>query len=62
MAEGARERSSSAPPPWYRTWWIAPPLLAVGAAVGLGTLWIIDRERTTTYAFNRWCFNNTCAP
>jgi hypothetical protein len=33
----------------------------VGAAVGLGTLWIIDRERTTTYAFNRWCFNNTCA-
>jgi hypothetical protein len=48
--------------PWYRSWWLAPPLLAVGAAVGLGTLWIIDRERTTTYAINRWCFNNTCSP
>jgi hypothetical protein len=59
---GERDRSSAAAAPWYRTWWIAPPLLAVGAAVGLGTLWIIDRGRTTTYAINRWCFNNTCAP
>jgi hypothetical protein len=62
LATSPRDRSSPAPPPWYRTWWIVPPLLAVGAAVGLGTLWIIDRERTTTYAFNRWCFNNTCSP
>jgi PEGA domain-containing protein len=56
------ERSPAAATPWYRSWWLAPPLLAVGAAVGFGTLWIIDRERTTTYAINRWCFNSTCAP
>ncbi|HEX4405527.1 MAG TPA: PEGA domain-containing protein [Polyangia bacterium] len=47
--------------PWYRSWWLAPPLIAVGAAVGLGALWIYDRERTTTYAINRWCFNATCS-
>jgi hypothetical protein len=57
-----REPPSAAATPWYRSWWLAPPLLAVGAAVGLGTLWIIDRERTTTYAINRWCFNSACAP
>jgi hypothetical protein len=57
-----REPSPAATTPWYRSWWLAPPLLAVGAAVGLGTLWIIDRERTTTYAINRWCFNSACAP
>jgi hypothetical protein len=34
----------------------------VGAATALGTLWIIDRERTTTYSLNRWCFGTTCAP
>jgi hypothetical protein len=56
------DRSQPAATPWYRSWWLAPPLLAVGAAVGLGTLWIIDRERTTTYVINRWCFGNTCAP
>jgi hypothetical protein len=56
------DRAPPASTPWYRSWWLAPPLLAVGAAVGLGTLWIIDRERTTTYALNRWCFNNTCSP
>jgi PEGA domain len=63
---GGKGRERDAPPPaaapWYRSWWLAPPLLAVGAAVALGTLWIIDRERTTTYAINRWCFNNTCSP
>jgi hypothetical protein len=64
VAAGDREREPSPPAatPWYRSWWLAPPLVAVGAAVALGTLWIIDREHTTSYAFNRWCFNNTCAP
>ena len=56
-----RDRSPPAAAPWYRSWWLVPPLLAVGAAVGLGTLWVIDRERTTTYAINRWCFNSTCS-
>jgi hypothetical protein len=57
----SRDPSPAAATPWYRSWWLAPPLIAVGAAVGLGTLWIFDRERTTTYAINRWCFNNTCS-
>jgi hypothetical protein len=39
-----------------------PPLLALGAAAALGTLWIIDSERTTTYSINRWCFDRTCSP
>jgi hypothetical protein len=60
--ERDRDAALAAPTPWYRSWWLAPPLVAVGAAVTLGTLWIIDREHTTTYAINRWCFNNTCAP
>jgi hypothetical protein len=58
----ARDRSPAAAAPWYRSWWVVPPLLAVGAAAALGTLWMIDRERTTTYEINRWCFNSTCAP
>jgi hypothetical protein len=57
-----RDRPPLAATPWYRSWWLAPTLLGVGAAATLGTLWIIDRERTTTYAINRWCFGNTCAP
>ncbi|HTA17703.1 MAG TPA: PEGA domain-containing protein [Polyangia bacterium] len=57
----ARDPSPAAATPWYRSWWLAPPLIAVGAAVGLGTLWIFDRERTTTYTINRWCFNSTCS-
>ena len=58
-----RDRSPVAATPWYRTLVDrAAACSLVGAAVGLGTLWIIDRERTTTYAINRWCFNNTCAP
>jgi hypothetical protein len=57
-----RDAAPAAATPWYRSWWLAPPLIAVGAAATLGTLWILDRERTTTYAINRWCFNNTCAP
>jgi PEGA domain-containing protein len=57
----SRDPSPAAATPWYRSWWLAPPLIAVGAAVGLGTLWIFDRERTTTYAINRWCFNATCS-
>jgi PEGA domain len=59
---GTRRSSPPAATPWYRTWWIVPPLLAVGAAATLGTLWIIDRERTTTYSINRWCFDRTCSP
>jgi hypothetical protein len=55
-----REASPAAAVPWYRSWWLAPALVGVGAAVGLGTLWMIDRERTTTYAINRWCFGATC--
>jgi PEGA domain len=60
----ARPNAPSRPAvvPWYRSWWVVPPLLAVGAATALGTLWIIDRERTTTYSLNRWCFGTTCAP
>jgi PEGA domain-containing protein len=57
----AHDTSPAAATPWYRSWWLAPPLFAVGAAVGLGTLWMIDRERTTTYVINRWCFNSTCS-
>jgi len=54
-------RATPAATPWYRSWWLAPPLIGVGAAVALGALWIIDREKTTNYALNRWCFNTTCA-
>ena len=57
-----RDAAPAAATPWYRSWWLAPPLIAVGAAAAFGTLWIIDRERTTTYAINHWCFNNTCSP
>jgi hypothetical protein len=57
-----RDVTPAAATPWYRSWWLAPPLIAVGAAAAFGTLWIIDRERTTTYAINHWCFNNTCSP
>jgi hypothetical protein len=59
---GPHAPSRAASAPWYRTWWVVPPLLGVGAAVALGTLWMIDRERTTTYAVNRYCFDRTCAP
>ncbi|HVZ72417.1 MAG TPA: PEGA domain-containing protein [Polyangia bacterium] len=62
VAASDRDRSPAAATPWYRGWWLAPPLLAVGAAVGLGTLWAINHERTNTYVLNRWCFNNTCSP
>jgi hypothetical protein len=65
LVGGAERAPGSSRPPtaaWYRSWWVVPPLLAVGAAAALGTLWIIDRERTTTYAVNRWCFDRTCAP
>jgi hypothetical protein len=62
VAERAADRSPAAATPWYRSWWVVPPLLAVGAAAALGTLWIIDRERTTTYSINRWCFDRTCSP
>jgi hypothetical protein len=62
----AREEERNSPPPaatpWYRSWWLAPTLIVAGAAATLSTLWIIDRERTTTYAIDRWCFNNTCSP
>jgi PEGA domain len=58
----APDRSRAVPVPWYRSWWVVPPLLAVGAAAALGTLWTIDRERTTTYSLNRWCFGSSCAP
>ncbi|HVU50381.1 MAG TPA: hypothetical protein VHL80_06825, partial [Polyangia bacterium] len=61
-AGSERNAAPAAATPWYRSWWLAPPLIAVGAAAALGTLWIIDRERTTTYVINRWCFNNTCSP
>lgn len=60
--DGGPDRSPAAASPWYRSWWVVPPLLAVGAAAALGTLWIIDRERTTTYSINRWCFDRTCSP
>jgi hypothetical protein len=60
--EGERNSPPPAATPWYRSWWLGPTLIAAGAAATLGTLWIIDRERTTTYAINRWCFNNTCSP
>jgi hypothetical protein len=65
LVGGAGTAHGSSRPPttaWYRSWWVVPPLLAVGAATALGTLWIIDRERTTTYAVNRWCFDRTCTP
>jgi hypothetical protein len=62
VAARAGERSPPAATPWYRSWWVVPPLLAVGAAAALGTLWIIDSERTTTYSINRWCFDRTCSP
>jgi hypothetical protein len=56
------DRSPPAATPWYRSWWLVPPLLALGAAAALGTIWIIDSERTTTYSLNRWCFDKTCSP
>jgi hypothetical protein len=59
-AGGADDHSPRAAAPWYRSWWVVPPLLAVGAAAALGTLWMIDRERTTTYSLDRWCFGTTC--
>jgi len=62
VARADHDATHAAATPWYRSWWLAPPLLAVGAAAALGTMWIIDRERTTTYVINRWCFNNTCSP
>jgi hypothetical protein len=57
---GERDRAPRAATPWYRSWWVVPPILAVGAAAALGTLWMIDRERTTTYSLDRWCFGTTC--
>lgn len=56
----APDQSPRAAAPWYRSWWVVPPLLAVGAAAALGTLWMIDRERTTTYSLDRWCVGTTC--
>jgi hypothetical protein len=61
-AGGVPAQSRAASAPWYRSWWVVPPLLAVGAAAALGTVWMIDRERTTTYSLDRWCFGNTCSP
>jgi hypothetical protein len=58
----ARDPSPAVATAWYRSWWVVPPLLVAGAAAALGTLWIIDRERTTTYTINRWCFDRTCSP
>jgi hypothetical protein len=62
VASRAADPSPPAATPWYRSWWVVPPLLAVGAAAALGTLWIIESERTTTYSINRWCFDRTCSP
>jgi hypothetical protein len=59
-SQGGGDPSPRAAAPWYRSWWVVPPILAVGAAAALGTLWMIDRERTTTYSLDRWCFGTTC--